>query len=152
MHENAGNIGFRLDFYQTLFSKLDVNIVTFAYRGYSDSEGHPTEEGIKLDAAAMVRYIESEPLINPDKVFLYGRSLGGAVAIHAINEHPHAFRGLIVENTFTSMGDMVDKIFFFVRHLKWLILRNHWRSADLIGKVTHPIFFIAGNQDELVPP
>ena len=57
MHENAGNIGLRLDYYHMLYSQLNVNIVTFAYRGYSNSEGAPTEDGIKLDADAMITHI-----------------------------------------------------------------------------------------------
>ena len=40
----------RLDFYQMLYQKLHVNILTIAYRGYSSSEGIPSEDGLKLDA------------------------------------------------------------------------------------------------------
>ena len=50
MHESSGNIGLRLDYFQAVYHKLNVNILTFAYRGYSRSEGHPSEEGIKMDA------------------------------------------------------------------------------------------------------
>lgn len=57
MHENAGNIGLRLDFYETIYSSLKVNIVTFAYRGYSNSQGSPTEKGLKMDADAIINYI-----------------------------------------------------------------------------------------------
>lgn len=60
MHENAGNIGLRMDFFELLSTKLDVNIVTFAYRGYSYSEGTPSEEGLKLDADAIISYVQNE--------------------------------------------------------------------------------------------
>lgn len=52
-----------------------------AYRGYSDSEGTPSEEGLSLDAEAIFEYLENSPDINPESIFLFGRSLGGAVAI-----------------------------------------------------------------------
>ena len=55
-HENAGNIGLRLDYFELIYHKLDVNIVCVAYRGYSRSEGEPEEEGILLDAQAMIAY------------------------------------------------------------------------------------------------
>lgn len=60
MHENAGNIGLRLDFFEALYHNVGVNIVTFGYRGYSDSEGSPSEVGLKLDADAIVDYIKNE--------------------------------------------------------------------------------------------
>lgn len=93
----------------------------------------------------------NEDYINKDTVFLQGRSLGGAVAIHTITKYPHIFRGLIIENTFTSIPDMVDKIFFFLKYLKFLVLRNYWTSINIIGTVKNPILFVTGSQDELVP-
>ena len=39
MHENAGNIGLRLDYFELIYHNLDVNIVAVAYRGYSKSDG-----------------------------------------------------------------------------------------------------------------
>lgn len=57
--------------YLSLFFKI--------YR-YSDSEGKPTEIGIQLDSKAILKYIFEERMdINTSKVFLHGRSLGGAV-------------------------------------------------------------------------
>jgi fermentation-respiration switch protein FrsA (DUF1100 family) len=70
MHENAGNIGLRLDFYEALYHQVGVNIVTFAYRGYSYSEGSPSEEGLKLDADAIVKYLEEEILIDKRTLFI----------------------------------------------------------------------------------
>ena len=42
-----------------LYNRLNVNIVTFAYRGYSESEGVPSEDGIKLDAVAIVNHLNT---------------------------------------------------------------------------------------------
>jgi len=44
-HENAGNIGTRLEFIQRAYKTLGVNFIIFAYRGYSNSDGVPTEKG-----------------------------------------------------------------------------------------------------------
>jgi fermentation-respiration switch protein FrsA (DUF1100 family) len=134
-----------------LFHQLNVNIVAFAYRGYSSSNGTPSEDGIKKDAHAIVDFVKNEPMIDKDKMFLIGRSLGGAVAIYTASQYKQLFRGVIVENTFTSMGDMVDKIFFFLRYFKFLILRNYWQSIDLVKDIQSPMLFITGDQDELVP-
>jgi hypothetical protein len=43
-------------------------------------------------------------------VFVYGISLGGAVAAQLAVSKSNSIKGLILENTFTSIGDMVDKL------------------------------------------
>jgi hypothetical protein len=65
---------------------MNFNIICVAYRGYSHSEGTPTEAGIKLDALSISNYVKSCEKINKERVFLLGRSLGGAVALNLIYE------------------------------------------------------------------
>jgi hypothetical protein len=36
-HENAGNLGLRLDYFSMLYHEMGLNVIAFAYRGYSDS-------------------------------------------------------------------------------------------------------------------
>ena len=45
-HENAGNLGLRLDYFDLIYHNVEVNIVAVAYRGYSRSEGTPNETGL----------------------------------------------------------------------------------------------------------
>ena len=66
-------------------------------------------------------------------------------------KYPSLFRGVILENTFTSISDMVDELFFFAKYFKGLILRNYWKSIDLVGRIENPILFVSGDEDELVP-
>lgn len=117
LHENAGNIGLRMDFFEILYKQCDCNILAVAYRGYSASEGTPNQEGIMLDAQQMILYLRSNTMINLNRVFLDGRSLGGAVALHLCrilddesSKHGKApfFKGAVIENTFTSICDMAD--------------------------------------------
>jgi len=77
--------------------------------------------------------------------------LGGAVAIHTAVKYPNLFRGVIIENSFTSISDMVDVIFWFAKYFKFLILRNYWTSIDLVNKIENPIMFVTGDKDQLVP-
>lgn len=57
-HENAGNIGLRMDYFVKMHS-LGVNLLIVAYRGFSDSEGHPSEAGLKLDGIAITNWIKT---------------------------------------------------------------------------------------------
>ncbi|CDW81715.1 serine protease family s09x [Stylonychia lemnae] len=135
--------------YIEINTKTDDNVTLRG--GYSDSEGHPVEDGIKLDAKAIVEFVKQKEDIDQDQVYLLGRSLGGAVGIYAATLYPKYFRGLIFENTFTSMGAMVDHLFKFFGFFKYLILRNKWNSIDLVSSIKAPILFITGDKDELVP-
>jgi hypothetical protein len=63
-HENAGNIGLRMDWFEQMYKRLKVNIVCVAYRGYSRSEGEPGQEGIMKDVDVVIDFCKSEPMIN----------------------------------------------------------------------------------------
>jgi abhydrolase domain-containing protein 13 len=90
-------------------------------------------------------YIEEEPII------IMGRGLGGAMATYMVSQREDLFHGLILENTFTSIPDLVDHQFWFVKYFKWLFLRNEWDTKALIYHVQIPILFVAGQNDEIVP-
>ena len=103
-----------------------------------------------LDAQATMKYVFNSEEINKEKVFVFGRSLGGAVAIYAAGLG-YNIRGLLLENTFTNISDMVSAVMPKIAFLKNLVLRIDWPSAERIKSLTCPILFIAGTIDELVP-
>ena len=100
-HENAGNIGMRLPYCEYLYKSLNVNILLVGYRGYGYSEGTPSEEGIMIDSEAILDYVlnnddaEISQFVDRDNVYILGRSLGGAVAIHIIHKLNLKIKGLI---------------------------------------------------------
>jgi fermentation-respiration switch protein FrsA (DUF1100 family) len=152
--ENAGNMGLRMDSIHQFVTELEFNVFILSYRGYGNSSGSPTERGLELDIRAAVKYVFEEAPVDRSQVFLFGRSLGGAAAIYAascIREYP--YRGVIVENTFTSIDDIVDHLMpRLVAWAKAVILSNHWPSLARIPLITAPMLFISGRKDELVPP
>lgn len=149
---NAGNIGFRLPNILKLYEKCEVNVVIVGYRGYGHSQGVPTEAGLKLDAEAVFDWALKNEQINNHKIFVFGRSLGGAVGIYLCSKMKENIQGLILENTFTSISDMVDRIFPYISFLKKFILRIEWNSLDAIRGLKIPILFISGRNDQIVPP
>lgn len=148
-HGNAGNIGFRLDVYEQIYKNVKANVIAASYRGYGYSEGKPNELGIYLDADAIIEYA-LHCGVNPKKIVLFGASLGGAVTIYSAQKNKE-IAGIILENTFTSMADLVDHLMPKVALFKSLILRNYWPSILRIPSITCPILFIAGVKDELIP-
>ena len=112
-----------------------------------------------MDSDAMLEFCRTEPRINQDRLFVCGRSLGGAVAIHLLERmdmcEDNYIKGALIENTFTSISDMTDKLFSFVPGisvLKLCMLRLRWDSFSKIKNIKTPIFFISGDRDTLVPP
>ena len=135
MHENEGNIGLRLDYFETVYHKLNANILTFEHTGYSRSEGHPTEKGIKKDAEAIAKFISDYGNINKRSIFLVGRSLSDAVLIYTAAKYPDLYSGVVLENTFTSIPKVVNEHFFFPKYLNGPILNNFWNSIDLVSRI-----------------
>lgn len=167
-HGNAGNIGLRLPNANQMYHHLKANIVLVEYRGYGDSDDAKiTEKGLQLDAEAAWEFFRSHSQIDPSRIFVFGRSLGGAVAFHLVRyverlvDHStsssssssflHPLMGVMVENTFLSIGHMVNALMPFIAPLKFLILRMDWNNEKHAHEIVTPVLFLAGDRDELVP-
>src|SRR6476646_8452633 len=75
-HGNAGNISHRYDMIRSLM-ELPVQVFIIDYRGYGKSEGKPSERGLYLDARGAWDYLVNERRIAPEKIVIFGKSLGG---------------------------------------------------------------------------
>ncbi|XP_026761154.1 protein ABHD13 [Galleria mellonella] len=155
-HGNAGNMGQRLSNVSGFYHKLDINILMVEYRGYGLSEGTPSEYGLYSDAQAAFDYLMQRTDIDPTKIMLFGRSLGGAVAIDLASrlEYRSKIWALVVENTFTSIPDMAQIILKW-RCLLWLPECCHKNKYVSIKKIVHvmaPTLVVCGSNDALVPP
>lgn len=145
LHGNAGHIGHRID-YLIALQKLPVSIFLLDYRGYGKSEGTPSEEGLYEDAEAACDWLHARG-VTPERLFLYGESLGGAVAIETASRRPVA--GLILQATFTSVGDMARRMIPFLP-LGWAI-RAKFENLSKIGSIAAPKLHFHGLPDEVVP-
>ena len=110
-HGNAGNIGHRVPIAKVLQENLDCNVLMAEYRGYGLSTGIPDEKGINVDAQTALDYLRNQKETQGGDIIVYGQSLGGAVAIQLVarNQEPTDIKAIIVENTFTSIRDMIPR-------------------------------------------
>ena len=83
-------------------------------------------------------------------MLVFGRSLGGAVAISLAHSYPDLVSGIIVENTFLSVGAMVDVLMPFLKHIRHLVLFMNWGSDAKIPHIRAPILFISGMHHHLL--
>jgi pimeloyl-ACP methyl ester carboxylesterase len=142
-----------------MFHYLKANVWMIEYRGYGDSDdARPNESGLKLDAEAVWEYANNKSLLpnaDPKRMFVFGQSLGGAVAFHLAQYSQSTsyppLAGVILENTFLSISEMVDHLMPYVAPLKMLILRMYWNSGKIAPIIRIPTLFLAGARDTLVP-
>jgi pimeloyl-ACP methyl ester carboxylesterase len=121
------------------------------YRGYGLSEGNfPTEEQVYEDAEAMWNHLTQERQIPPDRIFVYGHSLGGAIAIELATRHPE-LAGLIIDGSFTSLRDMVNLDLSLRLFPVDLLLTQEFNSIQKVPTLKAPVLFIHGTADQTVP-
>ncbi|UCG63048.1 MAG: alpha/beta hydrolase [Candidatus Zixiibacteriota bacterium] len=145
-HGNAGNISHRLETIEFL-RQLRCAVMIFDYRGFGRSGGDPSEEGVYADARACYDWLVNGKGITPDDIVIFGRSLGGAVAVDLATRVPCG--GLVVESSFTSAADMARRIFPFLPTS--MLLRYKFNTIEKIGAVSCPILITHSPEDDIVP-
>ena len=149
-HGAGLNIGFNVTQVHWL-RKIGFDVLLVEYRGYGLSEGRfPTERSFYEDAEAALDYLTHSLGIATHEIFVYGHSLGGAIAIDLATKHPE-LAGLIVQNTFTSMSAMVARS----GYARWFpvqqILHQRFESIQKVRRLKLPILFIHSTRDPLIP-
>jgi len=146
LHGNAGNISHRLNSIE-LFYKLGLSVFIIDYRGYGKSTGAPSEQGTYIDAETAWMYLTKEKNIQADNIIIFGRSLGGAVAIWLAEKYSSL--ALIVESSFTSIADIGKHYYPYLPTS--LLARIKYPSKDRIPNVTSPVLIIHSADDDLIP-
>lgn len=145
-HGNFGNISSRIDLIKELHS-LGYNLFIFDYKGYGRSNGIPSEEGLYSDALGAYDYLMERGFENKD-IILFGRSLGGAVAIF-LASLIEGFRGIIIDSTFQSVRDLSRDILGY--HLPKFLVSNRFESIKRINEIKIPKLIIHSENDDLIP-
>lgn len=145
-HGNGGNISHRLPTTE-LVAGLGANIMLVDYRGYGRSDGAPSEDNMFSDALACYHWLTNTKETPPDQIILFGRSLGGAVAIELATRVECA--GLIVESSFTSARAMGNLMFPYFP--VGLLLKYKFASIDKIGKINCPLLVTHSKEDDMIP-
>lgn len=148
---SMGNSTFDLDRVK-LFQRVGFAVFTFDYRGYGKSDGVPSEEGIYRDTRAAYDFLVNKKSVPPDRIVIFGRSLGGAVAIdlaHRLSRENAVVRAVVVESTWTSSKAMVKE--FLGAAPPWQPLPSKFFSLGKVGEIEAPVMVIHGTEDSTVP-
>lgn len=140
--ENVSNLGYSL----ARWNAVGFETLVIDYRGYGESEGQPSEEGTYLDALAAWEYLMQRG-VPAERIVVWGRSLGGAVASWLASRHTPA--ALVLESAFTSVPDLAAEIY------PWLpvrlLSRYRYDSIDRLPQVSCPVLIAHSPDDEIIP-
>lgn len=145
-HGNAGNISHRLESIRQ-FQELGLSVFIIDYRGYGQSGGRTTENGIYRDAEAAWRYLTIDRGVSADEIIIFGRSLGASAAAWLATQHEPL--ALIVESSFTSVPDIAKELYPWLP-VRWLSRLSH-ATGDYIRDVHCPVLVAHSRDDEIIP-
>jgi fermentation-respiration switch protein FrsA (DUF1100 family) len=145
-HGNAGNISHRLDSIRILHS-LGLSVFIFDYRGYGRSTGKPSEEGVYQDAQTAWHYLIKVRRIDPNRIILFGRSLGGAIAAWLSCRTQAG--AVIIESTFTSIPDLAAGLYPLLPVR--LLARLDFNTLNAMSSIHSPVLISHSKNDEIIP-
>ena len=128
------------------FRPPGTGMLILDYRGYGESEGSPTETGLYLDAEAAWSYLTDRSEIDRTRIAVYGRSLGGAVALYLATKRP--VKAVILESPFTSARAMAAKHYGF---LPRFLVRLSLNSIERAQSLAVPLIVFHGADDGIAP-
>ena len=139
---NAGNKGHRLTLARNLAAE-GFEVLLFDYRGYGETGGTPSEDGLMRDATAVAEIAFQTDL----PVVLMGESLGAGPATGlAVQAEPDA---LVLRSPFTSLAEMARTHYPFV---PTALLRDRYPVEEMVSRLEVPVLVIIGTADSIVPP
>lgn len=146
-HGNAQNISAHWRFAQWL-PEHGYNLLAFDYRGYGTSQGSPNVKGVFEDSIAAINYVRQRPDVNPDKLVIFGQSLGGTNAIAAVGaDNKNGIRAVIIEATFSSYSAIAsDKV-----SGAGYLMNDDYSAERYIANISPiPLVLIHGTNDKVI--
>ncbi len=142
---NAGTIADRMVSIGQ-FRDLGFDVCIYDYGGYGKSSGRPSEKRLYADIRAFWYYLTEERGVEPDRIVLFGRSLGSGPTCELATEvRPGA---IILESAFLSVASMAREM--FPVYPARLMVRHRFDNAAKIGDADAPLLFIHSHDDEIV--
>jgi uncharacterized protein len=148
LHGNASTIASRMNVaHVERLHGLGVNVFAPEYRGYNGLAGVPTEASVVADARAGYDYLRNHLRVAPDRLAIFGWSLGAAVAVDLASEVDA--RVVILEGAPASIVDIGQQRYPMFP-IRWII-RNPFHAIQRVAKIRAPILFLHSPDDTVIP-
>lgn len=158
LHGNAQNISTHLRAVWWL-PHYGYNVFLFDYRGFGYSQGEPSLAGLHQDVPAALDYLFDELPVDPDRVILYGQSLGASLAVTAAprSRHFDQLRGVVIEGAFTGYRQVAREAlsdWWLTWPLQWPLsftITGDYRAIVHIADISPiPLLIIQGADDQVI--
>lgn len=141
LHGRRDNAG-RMAGYVQRLAEGNSGVLVASYRGFSENGGSPDERGLIADAQAFYRLARARAG-GDGRVYAFGHSLGGAVAIQLAARE--TLDGVITLGTFSDLAEAAP---FYSE----LLIPDGWESIVALARVDEPLLLIHGAEDTYVEP
>ncbi len=145
-HGNAGNLSHRGFDAVVWAHELNASVLMYDYPGFGKSTGSPSEAGCYAAADAMWDWIIRDAKVPAEKIILFGKSLGGAMAIDLASKHEH--RALVLARSFIDLPEAGADRYWFVP-VRWLA-RSKFPNLTKLPNCRRPTFIYHGELDTVV--
>lgn len=138
-HGNAEDLGDDRPWLGDL-RQAGFSVLAYDYEGYGTSEGKPGEQAAYDDEDAAYEYLTSTLHVAPERVIIFGKSVGSGPAVHLAAGRNVA--GLILQSPFTSAFRVLTRV--------PLLPFDKFPSYKTIRNVRCPILIIHGDSDSVI--
>jgi len=147
-HGNAQNMSSHWMFVSWL-PRRGFNVFVFDYRGYGNSQGRPEPKGIFEDSHSALNYVRSLQDVDPERLIIFGQSLGGTIAIAVVGSGNRAgVKAVAIESTFYSYSSIANDKFSGAGFL----VDNTYSAEKYIARIAPiPLLLIHGTSDPVIP-
>ena len=148
-HGNSGNIS-DVGWLGEWFAKQGFDVLLVDYRGYGASAGEPGDEsGLYADGDAAVAFVVYEKRERPNRIALYGTSLGTTVVADVASRHQ--IGAVIIESGLSSATSLATHRFSWLPQFLHFLGKNDFESARKLGSVKAPVLIAHGDPDPVIP-
>jgi fermentation-respiration switch protein FrsA (DUF1100 family) len=156
-HGNAGNLTSHF-LAMRWMPDAGYNYLIFDYPGFGTSSGEPNPEGTVKAGIAAAEWLMANK--KPEKLIIYGSSLGGIVALRTAEEIKSQIpiSHIIIEASFVSYQGIGRKVLsrswitWLFQPLGYVALSDEWAPHDISAFSPTPMLFITGDKDRTIEP
>ena len=157
MHGTGVYLPKKIPFFTTICRNLQADIIVFAYRGFSYSDGVTPRgvDGITRDSEAITAYfakaIEERGGPRNVEAIMWGKSFGCSTALSSHLKNTSMHETLVLEAPFTNVDDVLKSLVPCLGRCFACLNRIVWRNDQTIVQVKVPVLIICGTRDPLTP-
>lgn len=142
-HGNAVDLGQMCSFYYGLGYRLGCNVFSYDYSGYGCSSGRPSEKNLYADIAAALQALRTKFQVPPEKVILYGQSIGTVPSVDLASTNDNLAALILHSPLMSGM-----RVAFPGTQRTWCC--DAFPSIEKVPRVRCPTLVIHGTDDDVI--